>query len=388
MARAGVNSRQKVHSMNIALLDPGLHGMGGHHLDLDLKIVRELKSRGHRVSVFAHRQLDVRAVKLLQSADGVTSLFRVTPYRNAGLIEPGLVPAIFDPLSGGLAQFIDGARATAEDLGTLDGFDLWVWPSLFASHLLACADVSPSVPVAGGVHFEPDFDLPQGRTYWRYAFSRAMAAGLSLSTGVDTPELAAAYAPLCPESPPRLWPLFCDGEAPRQRTQMERIGFFGQQRPEKGSKLISAIVAKLLEYGYQVVLQDSSGLIQPGTQEGLEILGHVEDLGEQIRRCDLVVVPYHEDAYRIRGSAIVWEAIANGVPLVAPDRTSSGNLIAALGCGRLFGEFSTESIVNTIRLVHAQYRVASSLAQVAARRWSDHHGIRRYVDRLLAAERD
>ena len=192
----------------------------------------------------------------------------------------------------------------------------------------------------------------------------------------DGKELAYIKAGWANIDPYGLWVSTLDGK--------ERLLYFN---PAPGSKIFPCDWLPNGS-GVVIVLQDSSGLIQPGTQEGLEILGHVEDLGEQIRRCDLVVVPYHEDAYRIRGSAIVWEAIANGVPLVAPDRTSSGNLIAALGCGRLFGEFSTESIVNTIRLVHAQYRVASSLAQVAARRWSDHHGIRRYVDRLLAAERD
>ncbi|MCK9202613.1 MAG: glycosyltransferase [Gallionella sp.] len=375
--------------MDIALLDPGLHSSAGHHLDLDIKIVRELKQRGHRVSVFAHKKLDARAADQLKSADRVTPLFRVTPYRTPVLIEPGLVPAFFDPLSGSLSLFIDGAKAVAEDLGAVKGFDLWLWPSLFASHLLACADASPATRVSGCIHVEPEFNLKNGQTFWRYAFSRAMDVGLPFNAGILTPELASAYATVCPEFPPQLWPCFFDGVVPpQQRNKMTRIGFFGhQQRQEKGYNLISPIVAKLLESGYQVLLQDSGGSISPSTHERLEVLGHVEDLGQQIRRCDLVVAPYHPAAYRIRGSGIVWEALANGIPLVVPDQTSPGNLIAALGCGRLFGEFSTESILDAIRTVHADYRVVSSLAHVAAQRWADHQGISRFVDQLLSTER-
>lgn len=372
--------------MDIALLDPGLHNATGHHLDLDLEIVRELKSRGHRVSVFAHQKLDALAANLLQSADGVTPLFRVSPYRDAALIEPELVPAFFDPISGSVSFFIDGAKSVAEDLKTVKGFDLWLWPTLFASHLLACAEASPATPVSGCIHFEPELTLLNGQAFWRYAFSRTMDAGLPLNAGVTTAELAAVYATVCPESPPQLWPIFFDGVVPPpQRSKMARIGFFGQQkRKEKGYNLISPVAAKLLEYGYQVLVHDSGGSFPPSTHERLEVIGRIEDLGQQIRRCDLIVVPYYPQGYRIKGSGIVWEAIANGIPVVAPDKTSPGNLIAALGCGRLFGEFSTESILDAIRIVHAEYRVVSSLAHVAAQRWAGHQGIRPFVDRLLS----
>jgi len=376
--------------MDIALLDPGLQNSAGHHLDLDRKVVAELKRRGHRVSVFAHRKLDAEAAAQLKQADAVTPLFRISPYRTPALIEPEFVPRFFDPLAGSLSLFIDGAKAVAEDLGTVRNFDYWLWPSLFVSHVLACADASPAVPVAGCIHVEPEFNLLNGQAFWRYGFARAMDAGLPFHAGVLTPELAAAYAAICPESPPQLWPAFFDGIVPPpQRTGITRIGFFGQQqRPEKGYSVISPIVAKLLEIGYQVILQDSGGSISPGTNERLEILGHVEDLGEQIRRCDLVVVPYHPRGYRIRGSGIVWEAIANGIPLVAPDKTAPGALIAALGCGRLFGEFSAEAILEAIRVARAEYRSISSLAHLAAQRWAGRQGIHPFVDRLLSTEQD
>lgn len=145
--------------MDIALLDPGLQNSAGHHLDLDLAIITELKRRGHRVSVFAHQKLDARAGDLLKSADRVIPLFRVTPYRTPALIEPELVPRFFDPLAGSLSLFIDGAKAVAEDLRTVKDFDLWLWPSLFASHLLACADASPPTLVSGCIHVEPEFNL-------------------------------------------------------------------------------------------------------------------------------------------------------------------------------------------------------------------------------------
>lgn len=371
--------------MDIALFDPDLHTSAGHHPDLDLKIIRELKRRGHRVSVFAHQKLDARAADLLQVADQVNPVFQVSAYRNPSLIEYGLIPAFFDPLSGSLAHFIDGAKIVAEHLKALNKFDLWLWPSLSAIRLLACADTRPAARISGCIHVEPDFAMHAGNTFWRYAFSRAMAAEASFNLGVPTAELAVVYAAICPEFPPGLRPSYIDGVATAAAPNgMTRIGFFGhQQRHEKGYNLISPIVAKLLEHGYQVVLQDSGASLPPSSHERLEIIGPVADLGEQIRRCDLVVVPYLADTYRIKGSGIVCEAIANGIPVVAPDKTSPGNLVASLGCGRLFGEFSVDNILGAIGLVHADYLSVRSLAQTASRRWAGRNGIRRLVDQLL-----
>lgn len=372
--------------MHIALLDPGLNDCAGHHLDLDRKIVGELKSRGHRVSVFAHGKIDAQAVALLDGADSVTPLFRTSPYRNPALIEPNLINATFDPLSGGLAHFIDGAAIIAQDLKAVRDFDLWLWPSFYASHLLACADSSPSARISACIHVEPSFESAMGQSFWRYAFTRALAVNLQLRAGVHTPELAAAYSTLCPELPTQLWPIFVDGiAAPHGRNQMHTIGFFGQQkRHEKGYNLISPLVTKLLEYGYQVVVQDSGCSFQPSDHDRLEILGRVEDIGQHIRGCDLIAVPYHPEAYRFKGSGIVWEAIANGVPVVVPEKSSLGNLIATLGCGRQFGEFSTEAVLTAIRMVHAEYSVIGTLAQAAAQRWAGVHGIRRFVDCLIS----
>lgn len=223
-----------MYNMDIALLDPDLHTSAGHHLDVDLKILREVKRRGHRVSVFAHQKLDTRTADLLRSADRVSPLFRVSAYGSPSLTEPSLFPAFFDPLSGSLAHFIDGAKAIAEDPETLKDFDLWLWPSLSASRLPACADASPATRTSGCIHVEPDFGMQVGSTFWRYAFCRAMDA--ELATG--------------------LWPFFVYGvAAPAPRNGTARIGFLGRrQRHEKGCNPISPIVAKLLE---QALVKDA-----------------------------------------------------------------------------------------------------------------------------------
>jgi glycosyltransferase involved in cell wall biosynthesis len=313
--------------------------------------------------------------------------FRVPTYREPGLMDRSMLEKAFDPRAGLMFQFIDGARLLAEDMDRIGSFDAWIWPSLNPAQLLACARAQSPRPVAGCIHTEPGFDSPADGTFWRYAFVTAIDAGLEFRSGALTPELALAYTMICPEAPTRQLPSYFDAAAEIcPRSGLQRIGFFGhQQRGEKGHGLLSVIIPKLLDQGYQVLLHDSSAMPLSGKHERLEVLGYEEDLGIQMRRCDLIVVPYQAESYRQRGSGIVWEAIANGIPLVAPERTAPGHLIGALGCGCLFGEASVDAILGAIRQAHAVYTTLAIQATTANRRWAEAQGIGPFIDRLLSA---
>ncbi len=85
---------------------------------------------------------------------------------------------------------------------------------------------------------------------------------------------------------------------------MRRIGFFGQQRGEKGVGILPPLVELLLDAGYEVVLHDSKGRLDIGVRPNLTTLGYLDDIVQEIARCDLVVTPYDPVQYHFRLSGI------------------------------------------------------------------------------------
>ena len=66
--------------MKIALLDPGLAVLRGHHFDLDLRLLRAMQARGHEVVVHGFAKPTPR-MELAASAAGMRLVrtFRVVP---------------------------------------------------------------------------------------------------------------------------------------------------------------------------------------------------------------------------------------------------------------------------------------------------------------------
>jgi hypothetical protein len=361
--------------MRISLLDPGLLDRRGHHLEWDLRIVDELTSLGHRVEVFAHRRAGPKVIESFSGRAELSPLFRVFPYAGTGAI---------DPVAGELCFFLDGASVLAEDLRRIGECDLWLWPSLFAPQLCACSMVAPAARISGCIHVDPAFQAVNGRMWWRYAFLTAERARLRASIGVTVPQLQEEYARLAPAGRIELFPVAHDGApAGMRKTGLTRIGLFGHQRADKGAALLPELVSRLLRDGFEVVLHDSGGLVRAGNAPGLTVLGYVPFLPEEIAKCDLVVVPYDPTIYRSRGSGIVWDAIASGVPLIVPSGTAPSRLVDETGAGKTIDALSVDAICRAIIDVRQNYERVATAAFEASRRWQATHGVKRFVAAML-----
>jgi glycosyltransferase involved in cell wall biosynthesis len=361
--------------MRIGLLDPGLLNRSGHHLEWDLRVVDELASLGHSVEVFANKRADRKVIESFSDRAKLWPLFEAFPYGDPGAI---------DPVAGELCFFLDAAAALAEDLRLIGELDLWFWPSLFAPQLYACSIVAPTARISGCIHVEPTFQAVNGRTWWRYAFLMAERANLSANIGVVVPLLKEDYSRLTASRPIELFPVAHNG-APSsiRKTALTRIGFFGHQRREKGAALLSELVPRLLRDGFDVVLHDSGDLIRAENAAGLTVLGYVPCLADEIAKCDVVVVPYDPPAYRSRGSGIVWDAIASGVPVIAPSDTAPSRLVDETGAGRTIGDRSVDAICRAIIDVRQNYQQVSMAAFEASLRWQTTHGVKRFVAAML-----
>jgi hypothetical protein len=361
--------------MRISLLDPALESVGGHHLEWNLRIVDELTSLGHRVDVFAGSGVERRVVEAFSGRASVSALFKTDPYAH---------PNAIDPIAGELAIFMDGAAALAADLRKIGECDLWLWPTLFAPQLYACSLAAPAPRISGCIHIDPVFKAPNGRMWWRYAFLVARANNLRTNIGVTGPRLQEEYGPLTAAGRIECFPVAYDG-APTgiRKTGLARIGFFGDQQPQKGSTLIPALVPRLLRDGFQIVVHSSGVKIPVESAPGLTVLGYVPSLAEEIAKCDLVIAPCDPRAYRLMGSGIVWDAIASGVPVIATSGTASSLLVEETGAGRLAGAVSVDAICSAIEDVRQNYEQISIAAFEASRRWRTTQGVKLHVAAML-----
>lgn len=362
--------------MLINLMDPALRVAAGHHLDLALDITKALSARGHDVHVYAHADIEPGPRDVFAGHAGLTPMFRVSPY-DAGSGTGGAQEE--------LDRFTREAGLLAEDLRGVRSAQLWIWPTLFASQHYACVMVNPDLQICGCMLMEPTYLNAAGDALWGRSLKEARDRGTKFDLGVLEPVLHGEYLPLTVDGRLKSYPFPYDGiGAPRVREKLATIGFFGNQRDEKGVALFEPLITRLIEQGFYVVLHDSNDRSAGSGNERLKLLlGFVPNLAAEIANCDLVVVPYRPEQYRYKGSGLVWSTLANGVPLVAPRGSAPGRLVETLGAGKLFDAFSPESILAAILEAKRDYPKVSSAARKVGLEWPREHGINKFVDMLL-----
>lgn len=362
--------------MRIHLLDPGLQGRAGHHFDLDLRLARQLTAHGHEVRVHAHASVHDEVRQAFESVAPLEPLFRSGPY---------LRPQQLDPYAGELMAYQTQTRMLAEDLHALASADVWLWPTLMAAQLKACAEVRARALVAGCLHTPVvSEEYPNGTMWWRDALVAANHAQLRLRLGAFEPEHRYEYLPLTTDGAFEMFPCYFEGvPAQAARTDMRTIGFFGQLRVEKGESLIPALVESLLPRGYQLVVQSSGRTMALPDHPGLKTLDFVPNLADEIARCDLVVLPYLPNRYRRKSSGVLMDALASGVPAVVPFDTTLGRWIDRTGAGTQFVRPDVAQVLAAIDQARAHFpRIAQAAFQTSVM-WRSRHGFDRFVQAML-----
>jgi glycosyltransferase involved in cell wall biosynthesis len=364
--------------MIINVIDPALRLTAGHHLDLGASMVRELRRAGHDVHVYCHAEITDDAARVLRTEAPCTPLFSLTPYGEMSAAQTA---------KHEIAQFKQTAATVAAELRRVRAAEAWLWPSIFASHVHACALLQPGVPIAGCVQVEPHYLSKIGPQLWSLALEETRRIGLRVGLGANEPMLCDRYRPLVAPGTFAQFPVPYDRfRAPLKRDRLKKIGFFGNQRDEKGVFLMERLIAQLLDDDFTIVLHDSSGGSSgSGDDRFRMIFGYVDDLAQEIADCDAVVTPYDPNSYRLKGSAIIWTALANGVPVIAPRDTAPGAWIERAGSGVTFGEFTAQSVFASVVEARNNYPAIEQRARIASARWVEEHGNQKFVEAMLKA---
>ena len=315
--------------MKINVLDAGLCYRVGHHYDYDLKLIKHYSQTGHDVHVYGHAGMSGEVIGDFRKFGGVTKLFGTHPYKT---------PDNYDWYAGEIVQYRHESASIAKELRAVREADIWIWPTLRAQEVDACAARGIKVPVVGCVYWEPGVELRSiGAMLWRDALLSAQEEGLRFTLASVEAELRHRFMPILANGRFAVVPHPVDGPSiPEPKNELKRIGFFGHQRKEKGLEMMNALLSRLVGEGYQITFQNSDHDSPLPDVPGVDLLRYVENIAVPIAECDLVVLPYDVQQYRARGSGILMECLALGIPATAPVGTLPGRTIERLGVGPLF----------------------------------------------------
>ena len=364
--------------MKINILDAGICYRAGHHYDYGLKTVKHYAQAGHDVHVYGFAEMKDEVEADFAPFAKVTRLFSTFPYHE---------PAEYDWYAGELARLRIESGKIAEELKSVRDAEVWIWPTIRPPEIVACAVRGVEAPIVGCVYWDPGFEAGTiDAQIWRDSLLAAQDAGLRLTLTSVEGELRHRFMRLVPDGRFAVVPHPVDGPPiPQRKTALKRVGFFGHQREEKGANMMRSLLGRLVDDGYAITFHNSDMDFPFPDVPGIDRLEYVEDIAVPIAACDLVVLPYDIKRYQARGSGILMECLALGVPVTAPIGTLPARIIEQSGVGPLFRTNSVKPIYGAVKAAERHYGVFASNAHRFAPNFCKHNGVGRFASALLAA---
>jgi glycosyltransferase involved in cell wall biosynthesis len=414
--------------MRVFYVDAGLTGNVGHHANHCRYIAGELRARGIDTRVFAFAGL----APALQTELGAIPHFLSYTYRQSD----------YDPISGWLNDFDTAAASFEEDLSRLprpETADLLYLSALSPAQLLAVGRWHDALPTGRrpAVVLElvtSDLELartPRGvqvtipdprdkprPTLFRFAAKRLGAGDRSRFHFVAYTKTYADVFAMLLEAPVAVVPFpyrAVTGLRNRAGAQPIAISVLGHQRLEKGYAELPEVLSLLLQsrpllrrarpdirvFVQAASIRDPSNSQSgqsdsPETDAALRALAANdarlsaderafgrEGWPQLLERSDLILCPSRSGDVLAAVSAVAAEAIANGIPVVAPADTEVAALLAQCGGGTLFDRFEPDAIVEATGRALDDFDRCATLAYEGALRWPQTRGPARMVDSLL-----
>lgn len=402
--------------------DTALMANRGHHANAARYFVEAAKARGIGTLVVAHTQVE----PLVQVELGALPLFRVYTY---GASDP-------DPVCGWLTGFFSAAEKTREDLEKIPALgpqDLIYLSGVQPAQLMAAIDWAKRIPkeqcpvIVVELGSEPGVTVvkdgkgndclgvphPQAdprATLFRFAASRmGDLSGKPFHVVNLEPTISALYAKLM-EQPVGVLAFPVPAIIPLRNRRGRRpitIATLGHQQLPKGYGLMPEIAERLAaESDVRILIHNSDsqqrycGSDSPAIRvvhQKLQALAarnpsvalderqvDFEGWKALMEGVDLMLCPYDPRKYAMAHSGLASAAIANGVPLVVPAKTSLSQWLDDFGQpGVTFEKFEARSVVAAARRALKDFDLYADRAFAAATQWGETQGPDRCMSEML-----
>lgn len=186
------------------------------------------------------------------------------------------------------------------------------------------------------------------------------------------------------------YPVHSEPYPERARQNTFNVVLPGSARLDKGFLLMQGIVADVRRLDPDVAIRFTLQNLPPydainhsryvnqlGALPGVALLASSlseREMNQMYADADLVLIPYDAEVYRLRGSAVLMEAISRARPVLALDGPAFCDQIRYYGCGEVVGNpvQMTQAIVEAARHRNPLQRPALLQARRRFMRDSDH----------------
>lgn len=404
--------------MRFFYADPGLLNNQSHHANSCRSICRELRALDIHVIILGCMAID----PALRDEVGATPFFDGYTYAT---LSDG------DPLCGPLSAFRNWGWVVADNLTRLVSVaadDILYLNSAQPAQFIGLVQWWKALPTADRPRVVMEFGTDPGvdvvhvddrgqpsyqlRDYridarpmlYRFAARHLDASDYRQFTMATFDHTASAVFGSIVGQPVTTLPLPQDSHPPLRNRAGRRpitIAVLGHQRPDKGFHHVPAIARTLLasEKDIRILVHNSVPSDMPEAHAEMRAIA-AEDRrvsidetpasGERwvqlLKESDLILCPYDPVRYVASYSAVATDAVANGIPLIAPYGTSMARLIANYGgCGVTYQGNRVEEMVGAVMYLLAHFDSIANRADRAARRWFSEMGAKNTVRRILEA---
>jgi glycosyltransferase involved in cell wall biosynthesis/tRNA A37 methylthiotransferase MiaB len=388
----------------LIVLDHGMRFLAGHHFAYNLGLLVECMKRDMRVDFYVYADCQPKAANVLKAK----AVLRPTQYSNhsadkyCGYLEDFNIAGTMAEYN--LYKCLKG-NVDPSDIVFMHTSDPKIVKGLGAWYASLSKELRPHLCLKFQNHCYR-YVVKEYKALVQSVFRLALKpfVGMEKVHYAASNKLIASQIKLVAEKPCPVFPIPLQLELPprsyRSRSEKQSIciGYAGEGRLEQGVGLLPDIIEAILP-----AYPDAKFVIQLGCRyaddatlwrlrtmgDRVELLENCyigDDFHKLIRTFDVLLLPYTPKKYIERSSQVVIEAIALGVPLIVPARTSLALEVKQFDCGyALIQNDDAPSVIEAVKEFLDNHDALTRKSVEAAPKCAAFHSGETLVDMLLAS---
>jgi hypothetical protein len=357
------------------IIDPGMISLFGHHREINMAIAKGMRARGYHVRLWANKAYKVTPQERYYLDIEITPYFTYSPY------------AVYDAKSH--AELIEGYREAERsfflELKKLNPMGIVHISNLFSYQFLGLSQLK-NEKISACVHHHPDRYSENGEILWAYSWARVKDSLCKLRIVVVEEQMLNEINRCADTNEGVLLAPFPLSELSFSKSNVipKSIGILGGMRREQGVKYLGSTIEVIKSYEYSVVLQDNNDvLLNKKISAHVKLMSYSENFTDLFNSCGAILLNYDPTAYRFMGSGIMWEAAANGIPVLYTRGTAISTIARKYGFGLSFSYSCIDSLKRVLEsYINNQDKIHQN-SDIVAQRLRNEHGLSLHLDFLM-----